>query len=381
MKIGVIGLGTRMEHLLKCVQNYAPEMSVCGVVDPDEPGSRTRLPESDRDHARYFPTMSELVSRTRPDALAIGTRCNLHARLAIEAAAFGLPLFLEKPVATTLDDAIQLEDAFCGADIPVLVSFPLRASPLFCKVHSMIEAGFVGRPLHLMGWNYVPYGDVYFNSWYRDFDVTQGLFLQKATHDFDYLRLLAGSPIVKVAAIQSKNGVYRDAMFSDEADPLIHYRESIGTPETGMNEDSSSALLEFANGAHALYTQVFYARNDAQARGARICGMAGTVEFDWYRNEIKKFSHLEQSTETDRPEEAEAHFGGDGVLARNFIAMIRGQATSISPLEAGLESVYACLAAKKSAESGTMVTVRQLKREQLVPSLPATAPILESAVG
>ena len=58
-----------------------------------------------------------------------------------------------------------------------------------------------------------------------------------------------------------------------------------------MNEDSSSALLEFASGAHGVYTQVFYARRDAATRGATISGYRGTLSFDWYTNELKRVRH------------------------------------------------------------------------------------------
>jgi len=381
MNIGVIGLGTRMAHMVESLREHEPHVAVCGVVDPDEAGSRARLPEPDRDRIRYFPTMAALVEKAKPDALAIGTRCNLHARLAVEAADFGLPLFLEKPVATTLEDALALEEAFSGKEIPVLVSFPLRASPLFRQVLDLVEKGAVGRPLHLLGWNYVPYGDVYFASWYRDYHVTQGLFLQKATHDLDYLLALAASPVVRVAAMRSQDGVYRDARFASEHDPLVYYHEAVGTPEEGMNEDSSSVLVEFANGGHGVYTQVFYSRGGAAARGARISGMAGTVEFDWYRNEIQTMSHSEDHTETLRPEGGEAHFGGDRVLAQNFIEMVRGSAHPITPLAAGLESVFTCLAAKESAETGRFVPVHRLRAgygnpaRQTAPSEPENNPL------
>ena len=41
------------------------------------------------------------------------------------------------------------------------------------------------------------------------FEITQGLFMQKATHDFDYMSYLVGSPIVRVAAMatfEQQNG-------------------------------------------------------------------------------------------------------------------------------------------------------------------------------
>lgn len=60
--------------------------------------------------------------------------------------------------------------------------------------------------------------------------------------------------------------------------------------DTG-NHDSASVLLRFENGAHASYSQNFYARKGAAARGARLIGYKGTLEFDWYTDELKVFMH------------------------------------------------------------------------------------------
>jgi predicted dehydrogenase len=362
MKIGIIGLGARMEHMVKnTFKSAEPDLRIVGVVDPNEQQVRQSLPE--RDHAApFFKSLSELVRQAKPDALAIGTRCDLHSVYAIQAARFDLPLFLEKPIATTMRQATALERAFAGSRCEVVVSFPLRASPLLRRVVAMLEDGTVGDVEHLLAVNYVPYGNVYFDGWYRDYAITQGLFLQKATHDFDYLSILAGAPITKVAARMSQGRVYRDASTRNGAgkDDCAVYLEHIGTPETGMNEDSSSALLEFANGVNGVYTQVFYSKRDAAARGATISGYNGTVSFDWYRNEIKHVQHHEPVTNIITLEEGEGHFGGDGVLGSNFIDVVKGRAASVSPITAGLQSVYACLAAKESAEKSRFVTVRQM---------------------
>jgi predicted dehydrogenase len=208
--------------------------------------------------------------------------------------------------------------------------------------------------------NYVPYGDVYFNSWYRDHAVTGGLFLQKATHDFDYLAHLVGSPITGVAAMAMHGRVFQDAARKSgagEAD--VAYFPGIGTPETGMNEDCSSALLSFANGVHGVYTQNFFARHGAAARGATISGQRATIQFDWYTNRIRRDWHHEKREETVTVDGADGHGGGDGALARNLIAVVREGKPSITPLRAGLASAYACLAARESAQEGRFVAVRQ----------------------
>jgi predicted dehydrogenase len=252
----------------------------------------------------------------------------------------------------------------------------------------MIADGAIGNCEHVHAVNYVPYGTVYWERGYRNFEVTQGLFLQKATHDFDYLSYLLDSPIVRVGAMANWGRIFggkkranlycsrcreqescpespqnrkRNASGGDLADHLCVFGRDVGTPETGMNEDCSSALIEFACGAHGAYSQVFYARRDAAARGATISGYLGTVSFDWYENRIKYVRHHEPFTDTTAAGEGLSHFGGDTELGHDFVEMMRGKTVkSRSPIEAGIRSVYACLAAKQSAETGRFVKVRQI---------------------
>jgi len=293
-----------------------------------------------------------------------------------------------------MDQAVALERAFEGSRCQVVVSFPLRVSPIAEICRRYIEEGAIGDPEHILATNYVPYGTCYFDAFYRDFSVTQGLFLQKATHDFDYMCYLMGSTITRVAATASYGRVFGPPAPSsgrakpaglvcsacDEqetcpespdnrrhnhsggttADHPCLFSQDIGTPETGMNEDSSSALLEFGSGAKGVYTQVFYTRRDAGERGAKVSGYLGTVSFDWYTNELIRVRHHAPFSDAIRAGGGASHFGGDDELARNFIRVIQGREKSRTPIETGVQSVYTCLAAKESAETGRFVEVRQV---------------------
>lgn len=360
IKLGAIGFGSRINQVVRALVAHDPEFHVTGVVDPDAPGVRARLPEADRADARFYPTLSALVRKGRPDALAIGTRCDLHARYATDAAAAGLPLFLEKPIATSLRQARALEHAWHHAKAEVVVSFPFRGRSLGAEVKRRLDAGAVGRVEHLLGVNYAAYGATYFESWYRDYAITQGLFLQSAIHDFDLLSFLAGAPVVRVAAMLARGRVHRDKSLEPPGgDPDAAYYPHIGTPETGMNEDASSALLEFANGAQGVFTQVFYTRGSAAARrGATISGLRGTLNFDWHANSLEIVPHAAGSRpEKYQPPQGSKQLGGDVGLVVNFSAVVRGQARSATPLRTGLESVYTSLAAQRSASTGRFVRV------------------------
>lgn len=386
IRLGVVGYGGRINGMVQSVfREAAPDLRVVGVVDPDEAGARSRLAECDRE-AVFYGSLETMVRQGKLDALAIGTRCNLHAPLAIKASRYDLPLFLEKPVAISMQQAVALEKAFQKSKCQVVVSFPLRVSPLCELAHRHLAAGAVGDIVHVAALNYVPYGTCYWEAPYRDYQITRGLFLQKATHDFDYLMYLMRSPIVRVAAMATRGHIFggdkpaglrcsqcdesltclesplsrkRNETSGSRSDHLCVFGSDCGSGKE-LNEDASSAIVEFASGAHGIYTQVFYARRDAGTRGATISGHMGTVSFDWYTNELKHVRHHAPFTATERAGEGASHFGGDMELAYDFLGVIQGTARSRTPITAGIQSVYACLAAKESVEKGRYITVKQV---------------------
>lgn len=361
MKLGVIGFGKRFSGIWRNFQTGDPDHSIAGVVDPDPKLQRAHITDEERASLRRFGSMDALIRQGRPDALYIGTRCDMHTPLAMEAAKYNLPIFLEKPVSHSMEQALALEAAFRNSKCPVLVSFPLRASTLCRKTKELLNQGIVGRVEHVLATNYVAYGWGYFYGPYREYSITQGLFLQKATHDLDYLAYLIGTPIVRVAAMHSLGRVYRDSSTpKDLRDPEAIYYDNIGTPETGMNEDSSSALLEFADGTKGVYTQVFFAKGVTR-RGAVLSGTKGLLEFDWYQSQIKSTDYEQPIHSVTTIKREEDHWGGDPKLVQNFLNMVQNGAPPLSSIQDGLRSVYACLAAKESASTGHFVPVRQVE--------------------
>jgi predicted dehydrogenase len=388
IRLGVVGHGGRISSVINdYLRPLAPDLQVVALVDPDHEGARGRLAEADRANVAFYDSLPEMVEHAQLDALAIAPHCALHTPYAIQAAAYDLPLFLEKPIAINMEQALSLEDAFETSRCVVEVGFPLRTSPLCELARQHLANGVVGKPEHVAAVNYVPYGTVYFDNFYRDYANTQGLFVQKGTHDLDYLMFLMDSPIVRVAAMQTRGHIFggdkpaglrcsvcdeagtclespdarrRNLSGGDLNDHPCVFGSDIGTPETGMNEDSSSALLEFASGAHGIYTQVFYTRRDAGTRGATVSGYDGTLSFDWYTNQLRLVRHHRPFSDRCDGDKGASHFGGDAELARDFIDLIRHGAHPRADLHAGLQSIYACLAAKESADTGQFVTVRQV---------------------
>jgi predicted dehydrogenase len=291
------------------------------------------------------------------------------------------PLFLEKPVAITNEQVRDLARAYKGREETVVVSYPLRASPLWRRAKEIIDSGRLGTINQIQAWNNVPYGGVYFGEWYRNFNEVGGLWLQKATHDFDYINHLAGSRAKTIAATTTRKIYVGDKPHDlrcskcDETETCMESPTNIAKRGDGggmgkddhacafsreiKNEDAGSALIQYDGGTHAVYTQNFITRKSAGKRGATITGYSGTLSFDWYTDQIRVTDHFipDRETEVTDVKCTEGHSGGDGVLARTFVDLIRDKKPSVYNLRDGVISATMCLAARESSGSNTFQRV------------------------
>lgn len=384
IRLGVIGYGARAQGVIGLIDRLSAGVEVTAITDVRNDRLREQIASSggDADKIHFYIDPDEMLERERLDAVMIATRCSLHSRMAVKVLARNLPLYLEKPVATNMQDLLALRDAAESSSSEVVVCFPLRVTPLVRMAKEIIDSGKIGTVEHVQAWNNVPYGKCYYQGWYRDENETQGLFLQKATHDFDYINYLVGIRPTWVCAMNSKQVFKGDRPAGLKCDDCeehdtclespfhIYYSkgESRSVQPSGLsccfardtgNEDSGSAIVQYESGMHASYSQNFFARKKAGKRGATLLGYKGTIEFDWYTNELKVFMHHVPRVETYRIDaDAATHGGGDTVLADNFVRVIRGEQKSVSPLSAGLLSVLMCLKAKESAATRTFQEIR-----------------------
>ncbi|MEF2246317.1 Gfo/Idh/MocA family oxidoreductase [Paenibacillus sp. IITD108] len=362
MNIGVIGLGSRAQGVLSFIQKADSTCKIAAIADPGKMQEQAQNPS-----INYYENADDMLQNESLDGVLIGTRCNLHTELAMKVLPTGIPLYLEKPVSTTMEDLRKLKAAYEKHPSPSLVSFPLRFTTIVQLAKEIIDSGKIGTVEHVQAINNVPYGGVYFHNWYRDESITGGLFLQKATHDFDYINAVLGMQPVEICAMTSKQIFKGDkpagltcktcdenrtceestAFDPDLADVWTHcaFGEDTG------NEDSGSALIRYESGMHASYSQNFFARRGAGTRGARFLGYKGTLEFDFTTGKLQVFMHHTPRVDTYQYEMSEGHFGGDDELARNFIEMMQGKAESKASLQEGLTSALMCLKAKESAET------------------------------
>ncbi|MEA2531538.1 MAG: hypothetical protein QOG89_3182 [Thermomicrobiales bacterium] len=388
-RLGVIGYGRRMQHILKTIDRFSSGAEVVAVLDPRKEELRATFSDA-LAGVTFYDDIERMLGEEDLDGVLIGTRCTLHTPYAIQVLERNLPLFLEKPVATNWEQLVLLQAALERTRSQVVVSFPLRVSPLCETARAIIDSGAIGTVEHVQAVNNVPfYAGGYYHGWMRDEEQTGGLWLQKATHDIDYLNSLIRQQPVRIVAMESKT-VFRGDMPAGlkcvdcwrqvecPESPYNLFRQGVThevepndwqcsfAVDTG-NHDSASAMIEYESGIHAVYTQNFYTRRGAIARGATLVGYRGTIAFDWYKDELTVHHHHSNRVERHHFESTSAgHHGGDEELVEEFLNAVAGKETARAPLAAGILSAQMCLMARDSCQNNTFQTFQPLFARQAV---------------
>ncbi len=368
--VAIIGAGKRMKDVVPLILKKEGFV-LKAICDNDIETAKERFKEFDG--VEYFTDVNEMLESGNFDGVFIGSRCSSHTDYATLCAKKNIPIFLEKPVCINSEQLKRLEEISEEYDKKVVVSFPLRKSAIVLKVKEIIESGKLGKIQHVQAWNNVFYGRGYYHYWYKDEKETGGLFLQKATHDIDYINfLLDDRKPVRLCAMESKQ-IYKGNMPKnlhckdcDKQDICPESSKNVATygenyeinfdaftcafaEDTG-NHDSGTTIIMYDDGMHAVYSQNFIVRKDAGKRGARLVGYYGTVEFDFGKSSIDVFYHLEDKKEHYDIDTNGIHFGGDARLVDNFADVIMGKGVSDTPLSYGILSAKMCMLCKESAK-------------------------------
>ncbi|MCO1657683.1 Gfo/Idh/MocA family protein [Pseudonocardia humida] len=144
------------------------------------------------------------------DGVVIAAATDAHPELLLAAAAAGLPVFCEKPVARTMDEGLRVARRVGDTGVPVQIGYPRRFDAGFAAARAAVAAGELGR-LHTVRSTTLdpaPPPAAYVA-------VSGGIFRDCAVHDFDAVRWVTGREVVEVYATGSAIG---DAVFAGSGD-------------------------------------------------------------------------------------------------------------------------------------------------------------------
>lgn len=187
IRVGIVGCGL-MGRLHADAFGRAGA-AVVGVVDADaEVAGRLAA----RCGAVPYATCEELLEEAAPGCVSICTPPAAHAAPALAAAAHGLPVLCEKPLAENLESAIRLTARLKAARVPVMVGFFHHFFEPVERALELIRAGDLGGPLVVRNRFSIPPNPGH-GAWRQNREVSGGgAVMNTAIHSFALFTLLSG---------------------------------------------------------------------------------------------------------------------------------------------------------------------------------------------
>lgn len=191
LKIGVIGLGRLGYHH---TMNVTRTMGARLVAVSDPVQAALDRAANDFDVKGYL-DYREMLQDPEVEAVVVATPTQTHYDVLMDVIATGKPIFVEKPITFTVEEAEKIMDAVQKAGVYLQVGFMRRFDPGHVAAKKMIESGVCGKPIYIHDCQRDPNGPppAYVPQ-------SGGLFVDMGIHDLDVARWLMGCEITEIYA-------------------------------------------------------------------------------------------------------------------------------------------------------------------------------------
>lgn len=193
LRFCLVGLGRIGNLHLNNLLELSDRLVVAGICD-----TRAEVLEKEKSRAGIvaYADFSAMLEHEKPEALVIATPAANHPDLIAEAAFRGIHVFCEKPLALSRQEANRAARAVADAGIFFQLGFQRRFDRDYRAAQERIRAGVIGQP--------ITFKAVARDAWepnlhFARADVSGGLLLDMAIHDFDLARWLMGTEVRRVS--------------------------------------------------------------------------------------------------------------------------------------------------------------------------------------
>ncbi|MHA1665092.1 MAG: Gfo/Idh/MocA family protein, partial [Candidatus Njordarchaeales archaeon] len=223
LKVGVIGVGTQGENHIKSYQSFR-NVRIEAIADLKE--ERVKKIAERYNIKNWYTDYEEMLELSDLDAVSIVTPDFLHKEPALAAINAGKHVLIEKPLATTVQDAEAIVNAAKKMGVKLMVCFISRWRASVLAAKEFIDKGELGNPVYA----YARINDTIYvpTKMLATWSSKTSLPFWLMSHTIDRVRWLFNSEIKRVYAISSSSVLVKKGITSPD---LFH------------------ATLEFENGA------------------------------------------------------------------------------------------------------------------------------------
>ena len=196
VRIAVVGAGLIGARHAEAIR-VAEHAELACIVDPAPVGAEV----AKRHDVPRYKSLEEMFAADGIDGVFLATPNQVHVEHGLKVIEAGLPMLIEKPLATDLTGGVRLVEAAEAAGVAMAVGHHRRHNPLIAKAKEQIDAGALGKIATVHGTTWFLKPDHYFDTEWRRKKGAGPVYLN-LIHDIDLMRHLCG-PIAEVQAMES----------------------------------------------------------------------------------------------------------------------------------------------------------------------------------
>jgi predicted dehydrogenase len=348
LKVGLMGCGRIAQSVHLPVLTRLPDVELVALAEADS--GRLKRAGHLVPKAITFDHYEKLLEMEEVEAVIICLPNHLHAEAAIAALRRNKHVYLEKPLATNLDEGRRVLEVWQGTRLVGMIGFNYRFNPLYRITQQHLQAGSLGK---LVGVRSI-FSTTGRNSpdWLQARLTGGGALFDLASHHFDLIHFFFGQKV----------------------------REVFASLQSLRSEDDSVLLqLKLSDG---LTVQSFFSISSVEEDRFEIYGQGGKLSVDRYLSldvevsgptldfirlrqvwhGLKAVMHLPYLLKKNR---APGHEPSYREALTNFITAVRAHRPVAPDFYDGYRSLMVIEAAEESARTGQPLSIPNLATEDV----------------
>ena len=361
IQIGVIGTGGRGYYLTTRFYEGAAGLgniaAVCDAFDDRMAKAKDLVQTKENKTPMTTKDYKEILADPKIDAVIIATPEHLHYQMFMDAIKAGKHIYVEKPLAHTIEEGWDMLKAHEKSGKIVQVGTQNRSNSLYIKAKEMVAQGVIGQVRYVRAfwyrnslednpaWRYAippnadakntdwdrflgsakkrPFNKERFYQWRLYWDYSGGISTDLLVHQTDITNFVCGKAVPQSCV--ASGGIYR------------------WTNDDREVPDTLSALYEYAGNFHVNYSCYF--GNDHYGYGEQFMGDEGTIEVNsrqFLRYYPETFQGRAPEKIKSRKPETIDLVGNDNKAVEahilNWLESVQGKSKPIAPPSVGQEA-------------------------------------------
>lgn len=349
IRYGIIGTGMMgCEHIRNLVA--MEDVDVVAIADPNENSRKwAKKVCGDRFSPRFHENYQDVLDADDVDALVIASPNFTHIDVMRDVFRTDKHVMLEKPMCTTLADALEVNESAKTHKGIVWVGLEYRYMPPISALLDHLPAVGDIKMCTIREHRFPFLKKV--ENWNRFNRNTGGTLVEKCCHFFDLMNQVVPGEPVRVIASGAQSVNHLDEVYDGDVPDIL---------------DNAYVIVEYDSGARAMLDLCMFAEGSRHEQQLTITGDIGKLETSVPGDDLHISKRQGMTCETvpiimdPRVKDVGLHHGASFLEHLAFIEAIREGKLPAVTTEDGLLSVIVGLAAQESIETGQPVYIKSL---------------------